>query len=114
MSIYLPIVKAFTKSALLLVVMLPFSLAADVYFMESGNITKLTNTHLYADDLHYRLLPTVKVVLESGKKGSIKKLKKGDDVNMKILTLDGKSYVDTIFQLPDQGEKGDSNTKESN
>lgn len=101
MSVYLPIVKAFTKGLLLVLTILPCTLTADVYYIDSGNITNLTRTHIYAGDLHYKLLATVKVVLKSGKSGSLKQLKKGDDIDMKILTLDGKSYVDTIIQLPD-------------
>lgn len=114
MSVHLPIVKAFTKSLILILSILPFTLTADVYYMESGEITSLTGTHISAGDLHYKLLPTVKVVLESGKTGSLEQLREGDNINMQILTLDRKSYVQTIIQLPDQNNENDSNAEEKN
>ena len=114
MSANLTMFKAMIRSLLFLLICVPLSLSADVYYSELGKIEKLTRSHIYAGDLHYRLLPTVKVILESGKPGATDQLKKGDVVNMRILKLDGKRYVDTIRQVANQGENLDANADENN
>ncbi len=105
MSAKFKLMKSFGRNLFLALAFLPFGLAADTYVLETGHLTKITNTHVFAGDLDYKLSPTVKVVLISGKSGSVRQLSKGDYISMKILTLDRKSYVDTIIQLPDQSEE---------
>ena len=114
MSVYSSLRGLCRKVLFVLLIVLPISVTADVYFMESGKISSINNKRINTGDLFYKFLPTVKVKLRSGKKGTISKLKVGDDVNMKILHLDGKSYVDTIIQLPVQSSRGNSNTEENN
>jgi len=104
MSAKLKSMTSFVRLFLLSLAFLSPVLEADVYVNESGQLSEITSTHVLAGDLRYRLLPTVKVFLKSGKKGKLEQLSKGDNISMKILTLDKKSYVDTITQLPDQSE----------
>ena len=105
MIVNLKPMKSFFGIILLSLALLPIGLKADVYINETGQLSEITRTHIFAGDLRYKLLPTVKVVLKSGKRGKLEQLSKGDNISMKILTLDKKSYVDTITQLPEQSEE---------
>ncbi len=54
MNIKLKLMKSLVKSLFLTLAFLPFALEADVYVIETGHLTKLTGTHVFAGDLHFK------------------------------------------------------------
>ena len=64
MSIKRILTKSFVRNLMLSLAFLPLGLEAGMYFYETEQLTKITRTHVYADDLIYKLSPTVKVFLK--------------------------------------------------
>lgn len=89
---------------LLILLALPLALVADVYYITSGELTSITRTQVVAGDMEYRLSPTVKVYLTNGELGGIEQLAIGDDIALKILSLNNRDLVDSIFLLPNHQE----------
>ncbi|MCP4186673.1 MAG: hypothetical protein GY763_03620 [Gammaproteobacteria bacterium] len=114
MNKLLHIMKSLIRNLLFCLAFLPFVLVADVYFVETGQLTKITNKQILVGDLVYKLLPTFKVFLKTGKSGTVEQLKKGDNIRLKILNLDRKYFVESIHQLADQSEDQESNAGEGN
>ncbi len=100
-----------TRKLMLVFLLFSPGLTADVYFEEMGKLSSISSTHIVAGDLQYKLLPTVKVFLENRRAGSINQLERGDDLRLKIMVINNKPMVDTIYQLADSNEEQESNTE---
>ena len=83
------------------VLLAPFTLgqAALDGYATTGTVLTMTSKHINIDDIFMKLSPTVKVVVPGKKKASLSDIKPGDNVGIKLLKFQGKSYVDTIFYL---------------
>lgn len=76
------------------------------HYALQGKILEMHRKHINIGDVLLRLSPTVKVKVPGKKKASLKDLKPGDSVGVKMIQYRGKAYVDTIFYL---GAGGASN-----
>ncbi len=97
----LNIMKPLVRTLFFLLAFLPFILEADVDFVMKGKFTKVTSTHVIAEDLVYELLSTTKVILKNDTTGTFEQLNKGDDIVIMILKLDNKYFAESIHKLPD-------------
>ncbi len=102
MSNLFSIIKPCIRNLLFSLAFLPFILEADMDFVMKGKFTKVTSTHVIAEDLVYELLSTTKVILKNDNTGTFEQLNKGDDIVIMILKLDNKYFAESIHQLPDE------------
>jgi hypothetical protein len=89
-------------AAILCLFLIPqLTYAADVYYTSSGTVHSLKSSAISIGDGFYTFSPTVKVLNIDGSASTIKSLKKGEYVQLSILSLDNKKRVDSIRRLPE-------------
>lgn len=95
----------------------PVPAASQFVFAKTGTILSLNNDSINIDDAQYRLSPTVKIAIPSTNpdnpgymKGELKQLEAGNLVQITVININKRRYVDTIFLLdktsPDKREQG--------
>lgn len=97
--------KSLLKPAIALLLLLPLSVSAEIYYSIEGEISDINDKAISLDDGYYPFLPTIKVIKLNGEPGGIMNLKKGDYIKMTILNMDRKRQVDKIEQIPELDKK---------
>ncbi len=70
--------------------------------VDSGAVNEISRNFIQLNDEDFRISPTVKVILQNEKIGTIDMVKPNDWVKVRVITINKRTLVDTIWVLPPQ------------
>jgi hypothetical protein len=74
--------------------------AQAISLVDSGFVNEISSDYIQLNDQFFRISPTVKVILENGKPGTLGMIKPKDSVKVKVITINKRYLVDTILVMP--------------
>ncbi len=71
-----------------------------ISLVDSGFVNEIDRDFIQLNDQHFRISPTVKVILKNRKPGTIDMIKPNDWVKVKVITINKRDLVDKIWVMP--------------
>lgn len=69
--------------------------------IDSGFVNEISRDFIQLNDQFFRISPTVEVILENGKTGTIDRIKPNDLVRVEVISINKRRLVNTIWVLPE-------------